>query len=78
MLRTFIYAVFTLIISIGGFISARANPNNPWPGFIIAFGIVIWFFWGLNRRWKKIDERRMRERMFEEYMRNKQNFRGQY
>lgn len=74
MLKTAVYLVFTLIISVGGFISAM-NSANPWPGFIVAFGIVIWFFWNLNQRWKKADERKIKERMFEDYMRRNQPFR---
>ncbi|RZK42637.1 MAG: hypothetical protein EOO90_06250 [Pedobacter sp.] len=74
MLKTTIYMVFTIMISLGGFITAR-NSENPWLGFIIAFGIVTWFFWNMNQRWKRADERRIRERMLEEYMRRNQTTR---
>jgi hypothetical protein len=74
-MKTAIYFIITCFISTGALLGAT-NAKNPFPAFAIAFGIWILFLWGYNRRSKKEAERRNRERMFEEHlrqqMRNKQ------
>ena len=67
-MKTAIYFIITCFISTGALLGAT-NAKNPFPAFGIAFGIWILFLWGYNRRSKKEAERRNRERLFEEYMR---------
>ncbi|WP_158288535.1 hypothetical protein [Mucilaginibacter psychrotolerans] len=45
--------------------------KNPFPCFGVAFGIWVLFFWIVSRRNKREAERRLNERMFNEYMRSK-------
>ena len=72
-MKTIVYFIFTCFISTGAFFAAT-NMKNPFPAFIVAFGIWALFFWGWNRRSKKQAERRSREQLFENYMRS--NFRN--
>ena len=67
-MKTAIYFIITCFISTGALLGAT-NAKNPFPLFGIAFGIWALFLWGYNRRSKKQAERRNRERLFEEYMR---------
>jgi len=67
-MKTVIYFIITCFISTGALLGAT-NAKNPFPAFAIAFGIWALFLWGYNRRSKKEAERRNRERLFEEYMR---------
>jgi len=67
-MKTAIYFIITCFISTGALLGAT-NAKNPFPAFAIAFGIWALFLWGYNRRSKKEAERRNRERLFEEYMR---------
>lgn len=67
-MKTVIYFIITCFISTGALLGAT-NAKNPFPAFAIAFGIWALFLWGYNRRSKKQAERRNRERLFEEYMR---------
>jgi len=67
-MKTAIYFIITCFISTGALLGAT-NAKNPFPLFGIAFGIWALFLWGYNRRSKKEAERRNRERLFEEYMR---------
>jgi len=67
-MKTAIYFIITCFISTGALLGAT-NAKNPFPAFAIAFGIWALFLWGYNRRSKKQAERRNRERLFEEYMR---------
>jgi uncharacterized membrane protein len=68
-MKTVIYLAFTFFISIGAFFAAMNMEHYKLFPFCIAFGIWVLFFWGLNKRWKKAEERKLRERMFAEYMR---------
>jgi len=67
-MKTAIYFIITCFISTGALLGAT-NAKNPFPAFAIAFGIWALFLWGYNRRSKKEVERRNRERIFEEYLR---------
>ena len=67
-MKTALYFIITCFISTGALLGAT-NAKNPFPLFGIAFGIWALFLWGYNRRSKKEAERRNRERLFEEYMR---------
>ena len=67
-MKTAIYFIITCFISTGALLGAT-NAKNPFPAFAIAFGIWALFLWGYNRRSKKEAERRNRERIFEEYLR---------
>ena len=67
-MKTAIYFIITCFISTGALLGAT-NAKNPFPAFAVAFGIWALFLWGYNRRSKKQAERRNRERLFEEYMR---------
>jgi hypothetical protein len=67
-MKTGIYFIITCFISTGALLGAT-NAKNPFPLFAIAFGIWGLFLWGYNRRRKKEAERRNRERLFEDYMR---------
>ena len=68
-MKTFIYLIFTCLISTCAFYGAL-NLKNPFPLFIVALGVWALFLWGLNKRMTKDAARRMRERMFEDYMRS--------
>jgi hypothetical protein len=67
-MKTAIYFIFTCFISTGALLGAT-NAKNPFLLFGIAFGIWVLFLWGYNRRSKREAERRSRERLFEEYLR---------
>jgi hypothetical protein len=69
-MKTAIYFIITCFISTGALLGAT-NAKNPFPAFAIAFGIWALFLWGYNRRSKKEAERRNRERMFEQYVRER-------
>lgn len=69
-MKTAIYFIITCFISTGALLGAT-NAKNPFPAFVIAFGIWALFLWGYNRRSKKEAERRNRERMFEQFMRDR-------
>ncbi|MGN6639842.1 MAG: hypothetical protein ACTHJ8_13110 [Mucilaginibacter sp.] len=68
-MKTFIYLIFTCLISTCAFYGAL-NLKNPFPCFAVAFGVWALFLWALNRRMKKHAARRFRERLFEDYMRS--------
>lgn len=67
-MKTAIYFIITCFISTGALLGAT-NAKNPFPAFAIAFGIWVMFLWGYNRRSKKEAERRNRENLFEDYIR---------
>lgn len=67
-MKTAIYFIITCFISTGALLGAT-NAKNPFPAFAIAFGIWVMFLWGYNRRSKKEAERRNREKLFEDYIR---------
>ena len=67
-MKTAIYFIITCFISTGAMMGAL-NAKNPFLEFAIAFGMWVWFLWGYNRRSKKEAEKRNRERLFEEYLR---------
>ena len=67
-MKTALYFIITCFISTGALLGAT-NAKNPFTAFAVAFGIWILFLWGYNRRSKKEAERRNRERLFEDYMR---------
>lgn len=69
-MKTFFYLILTSLISTGAFMGGL-NQTNPLPGYLIGFAVWGLFFWGWHRRSKKAMEKRMRERLFEDYMRNK-------
>jgi len=68
-MKTFLYFVFTCLVSTGALLGAL-NARNPFPAFAVAFGIWALFLWGCSRRSKKEAERRSREQLFEDYMRS--------
>jgi hypothetical protein len=67
-MKTIIYFIFTCFISTGCMFGAL-NAPNPFPLFVVAFGIWALFIWGCHRRSKKKAEQRNRERLFEEFIR---------
>jgi len=69
-MKTAIYFIITCFISTGALLGAT-NAKNPFPAFAIAFGIWALFLWGYNRRSKKEAERRNREKLFEQFMRDR-------
>jgi len=69
-MKTVIYFIITCFISTGALLGAT-NAKNPFPAFAIAFGIWALFLWGYNRRSKKEAERRNREKLFEQFMRDR-------
>ena len=71
-MKTVIYFILSCFISTGAILAAT-NLKNPWPAFIVAFGIWVLFFLGWNRRMKKQSEKRFREQLFAEHMRSKIN-----
>jgi len=50
---------------------AATNMKDPFPAFVVAFGIWALFFWGWRRRLKKAADRQALERQFRDYMRGK-------
>jgi hypothetical protein len=69
-MKTFVYFIITCFISTGALLGAT-NAKNPFPLFAIAFGIWGVFLWGYNRRSKKEAERRNKEKLFEQFMRDR-------
>ena len=69
-MKTAIYFIITCFISTGALLG-ETNAKNPFPAFAIAFGIWALFLWGYNRRSKKEAERRNREKLFEQFMRDR-------
>jgi uncharacterized membrane protein len=69
-MKTAFYLIVTCLVSTGALMSAL-NMKDPFPAFAVAFGIWALFLWGCARRYRKIAEKRSRERLFEEYMRSK-------
>jgi len=67
-MKTFIYFVFTCLISTGALLGAL-NAKNPFPAFAAAFAVWALFIWGYNRRVKKRSEKNDMERMFRDHMR---------
>ncbi|RVT99710.1 hypothetical protein EOD41_14785 [Mucilaginibacter limnophilus] len=67
-MKTGFYFSCTCVISTAAFMSAL-NMKNPFPAFIVAFGVWILFTWALSRRVRKQAERRRREIEFQQYMR---------
>ena len=58
-MRTFVYLVFTCFISAGAFMGAL-NSANIWPGYLLGFGVWVWFIWNLDNRRKKAEAKRYR------------------
>jgi hypothetical protein len=69
-MKTASYFIVTCFISVGSLL-VGLHTKNPFPAFIVAFGIWALFLWGYNRRSKKEADKRFRERLFENYMRSK-------
>ncbi len=76
-MKTIVYFIITCCISTGAFFAAT-NMKNPFPAFAVAFGIWAFFFWGWNRRTKKLNDKRSREKLFENYMRSTLNNRNRF
>ena len=67
-MKTIVYFIFTCFISTGAMFGAL-NAKNPYPLFIVAFGIWALFIWGCHRRWKRKAARQRREQFYDEQMR---------
>jgi hypothetical protein len=67
-MKTTIYFIFTCLISTGALLGAL-NAKNPFPAFIVAFGIWAVFLWGYSRRAKKRFAKNEMEQSFRNYMR---------
>ncbi len=67
-MKTAFYLICTCLISTFAFFGALGQ-KNPFPCFAVAFGIWALFLWGYSRRSKREAAKRLRERMFEDYMR---------
>jgi len=76
-MKTFIYLIATCFISTFAFWGAL-GAKNPFPCFGVAFGIWALFLWGVNRRSKRLANRRFQQRMFEEHMRSNYHHRQRY
>lgn len=70
-MKTLTYLIFTSFISIGALFAAMNMEHFKVFPFGVAFGIWALFFWGLNKRWKKAEDRKLKERMFADHMRKK-------
>ena len=68
-MKTFIHLIFTFFISTMALMAALGNRYG-WILYLITLAVWTWFFWALNRRLRKRDERRGREKLFENYMRS--------
>ena len=55
-MRTFVYLVFTCFISVGAFMGAL-NSAAIWPGYLLGFGVWVWFVWNLDTRRRKAADR---------------------
>ena len=67
-MKTILYFIVTLLISAGCLLGAM-NMKNPFPLFVVAFGIWVLFILGYHLHAKKKAARRSREQLFENYMR---------
>jgi hypothetical protein len=56
-MKTVIYFIGTCFISTGALLGAL-NAKNPFPLFLIAFGVWALFLWGYDKRNKKMVRRR--------------------
>jgi phosphatidylglycerophosphate synthase len=68
-MKTFIYFIFTCLISIGALYGAW-SATYPFPLYLVAFGIWAIFIWYFSKRIKKKAERREMEKYFRNYMRH--------
>jgi hypothetical protein len=68
-MKTIIYLALTCLISFGSLYGA-INMSNPSAAYGIAFGIWGLFIYGYIKHSRKAANKRFRERIFEEYMRN--------
>ena len=66
-MKTFIYLCITSVIGTGAFLTAL-NMSNPYPAFIVGFGIWGLFIWGVIKRSEEARKRKHRERMFDEWL----------
>jgi hypothetical protein len=69
-MKTFAYLIITSFISTFAYWGSL-GAKNPFPLYGIVFGIWALFIWGCNSRMKKDANRRFRERIFEDYMRDR-------
>jgi hypothetical protein len=67
-MKATIYFIFTCLISTGALLGAL-NAKNPFPAFIVAFGIWAVFLWGYSHRNKKRFEKNEMEQSFRNYIR---------
>ncbi len=60
------------ITSIMGFVALMSaiGSDNPWPGFIIGFGVWGLFVWSIASGSEKSRKQRERERLIDEFLRN--------
>jgi hypothetical protein len=72
-MKTAFYFIGTCLISTGALLGAL-NATNPFPLFLVAFGIWFLFLRGCNNRVRKANERRDRERFFEACIREKMRY----
>ncbi len=68
-MKTFVHLIFTFFISTMCLMSALGNRSG-WILYLIALAVWAWFFWALNNRARRANEKRDREQLFEEYMRS--------
>ena len=71
-MRTFLFFIFTCLVSTGAMLGAL-HATNPFPNFAIAFGIWALFIWIQSRRARKKNRQQYGERQFREFMRSKFN-----
>lgn len=68
-MKATIYLLLTCLISFGS-LYAAIHMSNPSAAYGLAFGIWGLFIWGYTKHARKVANKRFRERIFEEYMRN--------
>lgn len=76
-MKTFIHLIFTFFISTVALMAALGNSYG-WILYLITLAVWAWFFWTLNRRLRKRDEKRAQEQLFENYMRSQIRKNHQY
>lgn len=77
-MKTFFYLIMTSVVSTFAYFGALGSNNRTTTLCCLGIVIGIWvlFFWCWNRRVKKEAQRRYREQIFSNHMRDRHNGRG--
>jgi len=76
-MKTFILLLFTILIGIAAFLSAKLI-SQPYPVWIAGAGISVLFIFRAVNKAKKSALKKEQQRMFNEWFRNHGGFRNSY